>query len=217
MKNDRKRTILLLTTLAVVAGFVLFTSLGDGTGDSSGILTSVEDLFYGETKEREATITRLNRQIRDQKKANKESQRICEQLDLWRRYSLPSDPQMSPVHYQAWLNSLLYDCGITGTVRSGAAKQSSSYHLMEFTVAGRASYIDWVNFLDIFYRELQLHRIQAITIRPINQQDVVDVSIKIQAIALSGASPDRMPNIRADEMAPIDPDEDPVTQTMIDR
>lgn len=198
MKNNKKRTMILLLLLVGIGGFILFPSSEEGKQDqkSTGILDVFDSLIHGETEAKKAQILQLDKKIATQKKANKESSDIGNQLATWNLYSLPSDPQIAPLKYQSWLNELLYDCGITGTVKAGAAKREANYHLTEYTVQGRAAYIDWINFLDIFYRQMLLHRIMSLSITPIRQQDMVDVNIKIQTIALTGASRDQLPDFQ---------------------
>ncbi len=198
MKNDKKRTMILLLLLVGMGAFILFPSGEDETQTqkSTGLLDVFDSLLHGETDAKKAQIAQLDKKIASQKKANKESSDIGNQLATWNRYSLPSDPQIAPLKYQSWLNELLYDCGITGAVKAGAAKREANYHLTEYTVQGRAAYIDWINFFDIFYRQMLLHRIMSLSITPIRQQDMVDVTIKIQTIALTGASRDQLPDFQ---------------------
>ena len=218
MNGDKKRTTILLIALVALAGVVWFTSGGSGGSDSDspGLTAQLDEMINGGMRSREAAVEELDKKIRDQKKANQKTEKIADRLGFWRRYSLPSDSQVAPLACQSWLNSLLYDCGITGTVKQGATKAAPNYILMEFTVTGRAPYIDWVNFLDIFYREMQLHRIQSISINPINQQDVVDVNMKIQALALTGASRNRMPDQRVEQVTTI-ADDDEATHSLVQR
>ena len=129
------------------------------------------------------------------------------QLELWQRRSLPSDPQVARSLYQAWLLGLVGRVGLGNhSVDAGEPRNRGGYYQISFTVQGRGSLEQLTAFLHEFYSAGHLHQIQSLVITPAGRNDMLDLSITIEALALAGADrKDRLTSEKSTLLACAEP------------
>ncbi len=136
-------------------------------------------------------------------RAKKTSHRIAE----WEEQSLPADPSTARTVYQEWLVDVVdrsrlttpsFDSG-TPVLRNGI------YHSLTFSVRARGTLEQFTAFLYEFYRADFLHQIQSIGITPLRSAGLLDLSISIEAIAMTNsANAQDLPKAIVEEFADKD-------------
>ncbi len=191
--NPRERilAIVVLGVLGVVLGGFLF-----------------HGFFWSPLQKNDETIVSLKDQIAKKKERIAEIQAELPTYERWRALTLPSKLDVANLEYDKWLNDKVgkarfvgasvlpkpidMKSGITAT-GAAAAKAPPVYAKMAFSVTGRATMANLVQFLESFYNAGLLHQIRTISIqRPLTtvaqqQRNELDVTISIEALSLTGA------------------------------
>jgi hypothetical protein len=153
-------------------------------------------------------ITALQDQIEKKTARVKEIQAEEPSLERWKSVSLPSDINVSRLEYDKWLTNLVQRKGFvnatvtpkpvdlkTGVTATGqaAAKAAPVYAKYGYSVSGRATLANLVNFLEEFYSTGLLHQVRSISIqRPVTQvaqqrRNELDINLTIEALSLTNA------------------------------
>ncbi len=183
----RSRQTLLIAVLAAAAIAVA----GDRLGWKSP--------FSGPLDKRAQARQRLEKRLKASSTALADARAAAKQLEVWQRRSLPSDPQVARSLYQAWLLELVGRIGLTNhSVDAGEPRSRGGlvYHI-SFSVQGRGTLEQLTEFLHEFYSAGHLHQIQSLVITPAGRKDVLDLSVSIETLALSGA--DRKDRLSAEK------------------
>jgi hypothetical protein len=193
--NPRERILALvvLGILGVVLGGFLFHSF-----------------YLSPLQKSEESITSLQDQIEKKKARIAEIQAELPTYERWRALTLPSKLDVANLEYDKWLTNEIQKAGFVGpsvspkpidlksgvtAVGAAAAKAPPVYAKMGFSVTGRATLANLVQFLDKFYSAGLLHQIRTISIqRPLTQvaqqqRNELDVTLSIEALSLTGADP----------------------------
>jgi len=178
------RTRLLVIAMAIV-GFFWAADAG------------YRSLIEGPAEDRKRLLARLDKQINEARDAIIESDGATDALDKLERLSLPYDPELARSGYQAWLLDLVQKCDLTGTsVDAGnptamkikdpqSGKQKEIYLRYGFSLRGRGSLQQIVDFMYRFYQFGHLHKISAFRMNPVAQGRLIDFSASIEAIGLT--------------------------------
>jgi hypothetical protein len=111
------------------------------------------------------------------------------QLSQWERAALPADPSNARSLYQSWLRALAHQAGLRQLdVQSGEGQTHKGvYTLFSFTVRGRATLAELVQFLYGFYSAGHLHKLRVLDLKPLEGARTFDVTMTIEALSLPGA------------------------------
>lgn len=97
--------------------------------------------------------------------------------------SLPQPTQAGQTLYHTWLLELIAYCEFEqNAVTRGNQQRGNAYLSFPFSVRARCSLDQLSRFLYEFYWYPYLHKIVALQVRPVEQTELVDVSIQIEAI-----------------------------------
>ena len=163
--------------------------------------------FWSPLQKRSDSMLAMQDQI-DKKTARvNEIQAEMPQLEKWRALTLPTSIENSNLQYERWLSNLVLlnhfvnatvapkppdlKSGVTAT-GAAAAKAAPVYAKLGFSVTGRATPANLVNFMKEFYKTGLLHQIRHITIQKPQtqvaqqQRNELDVNISIEALSLPG-------------------------------
>lgn len=148
-------------------------------------------------KRRLKEIDGLNAELSRAREAGKE-------LAVWEAQSLPSNLSEARALYQQWLAELINRVGLAdlnvGSSEPGSRK--GSYSRLVFSVQGRGTLAQLVEFLFEFYSADHLHQIQKLDITPSPKEDELNLSITIEALSLPGADrANRLNNRKSDRLA----------------
>ncbi|MCA9184356.1 MAG: hypothetical protein R3E01_30820 [Pirellulaceae bacterium] len=120
-----------------------------------------------------------------------------EQLEEYKTRSLPGDEEFARSRYQDWLLSLVQKIELKqASVDSGPAvsvttkdretrKPREVYKKYSFTLHGRGGLQQVVHLLYEFYGSGQLHKIQSMSLTPIDNGREIDVTVAIEALAIT--------------------------------
>ena len=188
--RERMLAICVLTLIVVGGGAFMF-----------------HQLFWSPLQKSSESILAMQDQI-DKKIARvHEIQAEMPQLEKWRALTLPTSVENSELQYERWLSNLVLEnhfvnatvvpkppdlkSGITAT-GVAATKAAPVYAKLGFSVTGRATSGNLVNFLKEFYKTGLLHQVRQISIqKPLTQvaqqqRNELDVNISIEALSLTG-------------------------------
>jgi len=110
-------------------------------------------------------------------------------LERWENQSLPSDTEVARSLYQAWLVELVDDVGFgnPSVNSSEPLNRKGLFYALSFSVRGRGTLEQLTTFLFTFYETDLLHQVRSVNITPTSQQDMLDLSIAIEALVLRNA------------------------------
>jgi hypothetical protein len=137
-------------------------------------------------KKKELYLSRIKEYKRDILKIKNEA-KILEELN---RRCLPSDTAVARSLYQGWLLELVNHVGLVDPkVNSSepASRSKGKYHLLTFSVNGRGTLNQLIQFLFEFYRAGHLHQIRSIGLTPLSGGSLFSYTFRIEAISLPGA------------------------------
>jgi hypothetical protein len=111
------------------------------------------------------------------------------QLTQWERSALPAEPNNARSLYQSWLRALAHQAGLRQLdVQSGEGQTHKGvYTLFSFTVRGRSTLAELVQFLYGFYSAGHLHKLRVLDLKPLEAARTFDVTMTIEALSLPGA------------------------------
>ncbi|MFV2066623.1 MAG: hypothetical protein ACC645_06545 [Pirellulales bacterium] len=181
--------------LAVVFGAIVLGLLGNQLFKTA---------FRGPLESRKAAVARKERQIKSLEKSLAKAREAAKELAVWQSQSLPSDTSQAGHLYQEWLTKLVNRIGLTvkTTTASDPVNRKGFYHMLVFSVRGRGTLEQLVEFLFEFYSADYLHKIQSLDITPNPQNDQLDVTVSIEALVLPGADrKDRLTRHKSDRLA----------------
>jgi hypothetical protein len=110
-------------------------------------------------------------------------------LAVWESQSLPADVGQARHLYQEWLTQLVNAIGLTdlNVSSSEPANRKGNFDALSFSVRGRGTLEQLVEFLFEFYSADHLHQIQTLDITPNAQTEQLDLSVTVEALVLPGA------------------------------
>lgn len=129
--------------------------------------------------------------------------------------SLPADSELARSLYQAWLVSLVVDSIKLDnpSVSPGevVARRELKGWTLSFSVRGQGTLEQLTDFLFIFYRTNLRHQVRSLNVTPLRGGEKLDLSIYIEALALSNQAADTLEKIalfedvgRARKLADLD-------------
>ena len=123
-------------------------------------------------------------------KALNRAKKTSRQIEAWEERSLPKDPSTARTVYQEWLVDVVERCGLTTpSFDSGTpVLRNGIYHSLTFSVRARGTLQQLTAFLYEFYRADHLHQIQSIGITPLRSAGLLDLSISIEALAMTNSA-----------------------------
>ncbi len=141
---------------------------------------------------RQSRATRIDDLVKEVgKKTNdlKRARNAAEELTVWEKQSLPSDPEAARSSYRAWLLGLVESAKFRSpNVDSGpAVDHKGMFQSLSFSVRGQATLAELTRFLYEFYNGDHLHQIRSLAITPVRNQGVLELSIAIEALQLPTA------------------------------
>jgi len=181
--------------LAILFGVIVLGLLGNQLFKTA---------LQGPLELRKAAVHRKQRQIVALEKSLTKARQAAKELAVWESQSLPSDTGQARHLYQEWLTKLINRIGLTGLTTHAAdpVNRKGFYSMLAFSVRGRGTLEQLVDFLFEFYRADYLHQIQSLDITPNPQNDQLELSISIEALVLPGADrKDRLTRRKSDRLA----------------
>ncbi len=139
--------------------------------------------------ERRTAVGTLNEKIVEKQEQVDSLLKAREKLDDWRRRALPSEPKVARTLYQDWLVAL----GDRAKFRNLSVKSSEPRELrgvftrLPFTITGKGTLGQLVQFLYDFYSAGHLQQVTKLTIKPAENSKELDLFVDIEALSLPNA------------------------------
>lgn len=147
---------------------------------------------------RYATIKGLEKKIKDRKRVEQQAILAGARMAGYRRISLPNNLEVARSEYQNWLlecagkaklSNPQVNVGPTKTIRNLCSE-------FTFIVVGRGDLRQTVGMLYDFYQPGYLHRISRLSLKPVPESKLLDISLTVHAIALDKADEtERLPPV----------------------
>jgi hypothetical protein len=152
----------------------------------------VDKVVRGPLDKARQTTEALEKEIKKETGKLARAQQEVDDLNRWRRESLPSDPEAARSLYQAWLLELVEHVKLAGpAVTPGEpSNRRNLYYTIPFAVRGQGNLKQLTEFLFVFYKTDLLHQIRSLNITPVGTAGQLDLSIAIEAAVLPGAGPE---------------------------
>ena len=153
---------------------------------------AVERMIQGPLEEERRVTERLKDDIKQREEGLARIREAGKLLDIWQDQSLPSDPEVARSLYQAWLIELIDDIGLASpsVTSSEPVLRRGIYYSLAFSARGRGTLDQLTEFLFAVYQTDLLHQIRSLTITPLQRADQLDISLSIEALALTGENGD---------------------------
>lgn len=147
-------------------------------------------------------LTKLEQEITKQRGIVRRGEQATRQLAEWEEQSLPANVELARAQYQKWLLDAVGKAGfddanvdtgrLSSALRTGENGQREVvYYRLPFTVSGRGTLEELTRFLYGFYRLNHLHRIQRMSVQPIEKSKKLELTMSIDALVLPGAMPEK--------------------------
>ncbi|MEK6239703.1 MAG: hypothetical protein N2C14_33705, partial [Planctomycetales bacterium] len=176
-KNEK-----ILAMLAGVVGIVFLAWQGYGWYESA-------------LEQKSAQLGVARQEINKKNAAVARARKSLDRLAEWKRRSLSSDVDVARSSYQQWLVELADETKLSdahvevGRVSTAARtlknrKRAVVYYKLPYTVSGRGTVDQAVEFLYAFHQLDHLHQIQRLTVQPLDNSKQLDLVFSIEALAL---------------------------------
>jgi len=150
---------------------------------------TIDQFIQGPVQAARSRRTQLERDIQQRETSLQRLREAGKVLALWEDQSLPADTEAARSLYQAWLVELVDDVGLSGpsVTSSEPTAYAGLYRTLSFSVRGRGTLDQLTKFLFAFYQADLLHQIRSLTITPLQRAEDLDLSLAIEALALTPA------------------------------
>lgn len=160
--------------------------------------------FRAPARAQQEKMDSLQRKIVRNEQKIQRAERAADKLQAWNQRSLPADTELARSLYQNWLVEIVERAGFEKpNVDSGeAVSKAGVYRRLPFSIRGRGKLEDLVKFLYDFYCADHLHQIQRLTIVPVANSQVLELSLAVEALVLPNAeAADELNDRRSNRLA----------------
>ena len=143
----------------------------------------------GVIREKKQQVIALEQNVKNKQRIVRFSQDEADRMQEYERMSLPSNVEKARSLYQNWLVTLVTETGFEDPQVNvlSSRKDNEVFHAFSFTVNGRADLRQLVNFQYRFYGADFMHRIRRLHVKRLNDTRQMEVSLSIEALALTTA------------------------------
>jgi hypothetical protein len=153
-------------------------------------------LYEEPRKDNDRLERQLTKRMQAAKLELKKATNRANTLELLEKRSLPYSPELARERYQAWLLDLAKSAKMTDTnvdasdpvaVTATSKLTKRPYELYKrfsFTLHGRGDLNQVTQFLYDFYHAGHLHKIRSLSLNPLGQSPVVDMTVAVEALSL---------------------------------
>jgi hypothetical protein len=147
---------------------------------------------------------RLAKEVEDKKAKISRAHADAELLAQWQKQSLPWNHEVARSLYQTWLRGLVDRSGLRGAKVESTEGQARRgiYWKQRFSVTAQGTTEQLTKLLYEFYSAGYLHKIGRLTISPIKDADLLELTISIETLSLPGAdAKDGLPSQKPKQLA----------------
>ncbi|PQO42484.1 putative Ig domain-containing protein [Blastopirellula marina] len=155
-------------------------------------------------KKRDRQITALEKQLREEDFKEAKANDALSRLNTYQQHSLPENRLESSQFYQEWLRATATGTGFDNVqVKPNGKPTPSGKHIRHgFSVTGRATMEEFVQFSYEFFSFNILHKLTNVTIRPTKESDELDINMTVSVLGMEGASGvPKLDDVRLEQLA----------------
>ena len=148
------------------------------------------DKYQAALEKNRNTQSNVAQQLSTARTATARGRRAQQKLSLWRRQSLPTDPDIAKSLYQDWLRQELTTAGLKVKELSILPKRGRSKHYQEFSfqVLAEGKLEQFTHFLHQFYQARHLHRISKANMSSTSEnRKTLKISLTVDGLLLEDA------------------------------
>jgi hypothetical protein len=140
---------------------------------------------------RKGQIATLQRKLAEQERLVRQTNDAKAQIAQFESRSLPPQRDLARSQYQAWLLDRVNGVKLAEPKVQFIAPRSERdfYTVLSFQISGKGNLQQIVKLLHEFYSVDLAHRVSRMSIRPSGTSKILDFSMTIEAISMSGAPP----------------------------
>jgi hypothetical protein len=145
----------------------------------------------GQFRTRRTKIANLEADIKRFRTQATQGAKAAAKIAEYESRSLPPDPETARSLYQDWLLGIVRDAGLTEQQVEAKTQQKEGelYISQAYTVSGKATLPQVIDFLHAFYSVDYLHRFRRISLKPIKESKQFEVTMEIDAVSMASAPP----------------------------
>ena len=145
----------------------------------------------GQFVARRGKVAELEGKLKKSKLQILKGQRATKKIGEYEARSLPPEPELARSLYQDWLLSEVGKAGLVDQqVRAISTQADADLFVKQvFSITGKGTLSQTVDLLHALYRVDHLHRITLLTLKPIKESKLLDLTLTIEAVSLRKAPP----------------------------
>ena len=138
---------------------------------------------------RQRQIDALAKKLREEDFIAKKAQLALERLERYQMHALPESARASQAFYQERLRGTIEAAGFRNVViKPLSGRESGNHYQHMFSLSGRASLDQLVQFCYEFYSFNILHKFSKLSVVPIRSSEELDVSMTVVVLSVEGAN-----------------------------
>jgi hypothetical protein len=149
----------------------------------------VVDRIMNAFDQRDTEEIALRDKLATQSRVALQGKKAEKNLRDWRERSLPEDRALAQALYLDWLGKRADAVGLEGRKVSPAAGhfEGKVYYIHRFLLSAQGDLKQLTRFLYDFYSVNHMHRIARLSIKPLATSKLLDISMTVEAISVTGA------------------------------
>ncbi|GAA4437702.1 putative Ig domain-containing protein [Bremerella cremea] len=137
---------------------------------------------------RDRQIDTLRKRLGDEDFTQKKAEMAIDRLAVYRQHALPESIRASQSFYQERLRETLESTGFRDVViKPLNGRRGGNHYQHMFTISGRAKMEELVQFTYEFYSFNILHKFTKLTMIPVKDSDMLDISMNVSVLSVDGA------------------------------
>lgn len=145
----------------------------------------------GQFTTRRGKVAELEGKLKKSKQQILKGQRATKKIGEFEARSLPPQPELARSLYQNWLLNEVGKAGLVDQqVRAISTQVDADLFVKQvFSITGKGTLSQTVDLLHAIYRVDHLHRVTLLTLKPIKESKLLDLTLTIEAVSLRKAPP----------------------------
>lgn len=145
--------------------------------------------YRGAIQIRQRQIDTLAKKLSDENFIKKKAEMALLRLDSYQQHALPESTRASQAFYQERLRATIEAAGFRNIViKPLSGRESGNHYQHMFSLSGRATLDQLVQFCYEFYSFNVLHKFTKLSMVPIRDSDELDVSMTVVVLSIDGTT-----------------------------
>lgn len=145
--------------------------------------------YRGALQVRQRQIDTLAKKLSDENFTKKKAEMALQRLNRYQQHALPESTRASQAFYQERLRGTIEAAGFRNIViKPLSGRESGNHYQHMFSLSGRATLGQLVQFCYEFYSFNVLHKFSKLSLVPIRGSEELDVSMTVVVLSVDGAT-----------------------------